>query len=76
MQRGAFTMNEIQEAKIKDLVRRYKTDMESADIMLGDPDTKMGIAGLPYDWVLVNVRTKEGKLIIQAGVSPEGRIHT
>tara|TARA_R110000824_G_scaffold42980_13_gene125964 strand:+ start:527 stop:736 length:210 start_codon:yes stop_codon:yes gene_type:complete len=69
-------MNEAQETKIKDLVRRYKTDMESADIMLGDPETKMGIAGLPYGWVLVNVKTKEGKFIIQAGVSPEGHMHT
>ena len=69
-------MTEAQEAKIKHLVRRYKTDMESSDIMVGDPDTKMGWGGLPYDWVLVNVKTKEGKFIIQAGVSPEGRIHT
>ena len=75
-------MTEVQFDAIKRLVLRYKSDMEYSDVVYDHDGT--GIAGLPPGWVLVNLcRPEEGKaphlcndIIVQAGVSPEGSVHT
>ena len=71
-------MNETQLNSIKRLAKRFSSSLENITVLHSDPEKKKGPMGLPYGWILVDIYEPgiNGKHRIQAGVSPEGNIHT
>ena len=62
----------MQEEAIERLKNRY-SGMKATVIR---DATGSGLLGLPKGWVLVNISRDDGTIKLQAGVSPEGRVHT
>ena len=65
-------MTKAQDVAVKELAARYNSKSYA---VLKDVDGT-GLMGLPAGWILVNIQRTDNTIIIQAGISPEGSIHT
>ena len=65
-------MTDKQLEAVKDLASRYNS--KNYNVLRDVNGT--GIMGLPPRWVLVNIKRPDNTIIIQAGISPEGSVHT